>query len=34
MGLRSPANSTTPVASVEDVVNLAAITVLQAQKEY
>ncbi len=34
MGLRSPANSTTPVASVEDIVNLAAITVLQAHKEY
>ena len=34
MGMRSPVNSVTPTASVEDVVNLAAVTVLQAQKEY
>jgi phosphotransacetylase len=34
MGMRSPVNYTTPAASVEDLVNLAAITVLQAQKEY
>jgi malate dehydrogenase (oxaloacetate-decarboxylating)(NADP+) len=34
MGMRSPVNSLQPTASVDDVVNLAAITVLQAQKEY
>ena len=34
MGMRSPVNSVQPTASVEDVVNLAAVTVLQAQKEY
>jgi len=34
MGMRSPVNSLQPTASVEDVVNLASITVLQAQKEY
>jgi len=34
MGMRSPVNLLQPTASVEDVVNLAAITVLQAQKEY
>ncbi len=34
MGMRSPVNSLTPTATVEDVVNLTAITVLQAQKEY
>jgi malate dehydrogenase (oxaloacetate-decarboxylating)(NADP+) len=34
MGMRSPANSLQPTASVDDIVNLAAITVLQAQKEY
>ncbi len=34
MGMRSPTNLLTPTASVEDLVNLAAITVLQAQKEY
>ena len=34
MGMRSPVNSVQPTASVEDNVNLAAVTVLQAQKEY
>jgi malate dehydrogenase (oxaloacetate-decarboxylating)(NADP+) len=34
MGTRSPVNSLQPTASVEDIVNLTAITVLQAQKEY
>jgi malate dehydrogenase (oxaloacetate-decarboxylating)(NADP+) len=34
MGMRSPVNSLQPTASVEDIVNLASITVLQAQKEY
>jgi malate dehydrogenase (oxaloacetate-decarboxylating)(NADP+) len=34
MGMRSPVNYVLPTASVEDIVNLAAITVLQAQKEY
>ncbi|MCH6562264.1 MAG: NADP-dependent malic enzyme [Myxococcales bacterium] len=34
MGMRSPVNSLQPTASVEDIVNLTAITVLQAQKEY
>ncbi len=34
MGMRSPVNSLQPSASVEDIVNLTAITVLQAQKEY
>jgi malate dehydrogenase (oxaloacetate-decarboxylating)(NADP+) len=34
MGMRGPVNSVQPIASVEDVVNLTAITVLQAQKEY
>ncbi len=34
MGMRSPVNSVQPTASVEDIVNLTAVTVLQAQKEY
>jgi malate dehydrogenase (oxaloacetate-decarboxylating)(NADP+) len=34
MGMRSPANSLQPTATVDDIVNLTAITVLQAQKEY
>jgi malate dehydrogenase (oxaloacetate-decarboxylating)(NADP+) len=34
MGMRSPVNSVQPTASVEDVVNLTAVTVMQAQKEY
>jgi malate dehydrogenase (oxaloacetate-decarboxylating)(NADP+) len=34
MGMRSPVNSLQPTASVEEIVNLTAITVLQAQKEY
>jgi malate dehydrogenase (oxaloacetate-decarboxylating)(NADP+) len=34
MGMRSPVGYTTPTATVEQIVNLAAITVLQAQKEY
>ena len=34
MGMRSPVNLVTPGSSVEDMVNLAAVTVLQAQKEY
>jgi malate dehydrogenase (oxaloacetate-decarboxylating)(NADP+) len=34
MGMRSPVNSLQPTATVDDIVNLAAITVLQAQKEY
>ena len=34
MGMRSPVNSVQPTATVEDIVNLAAVTGLQAQKEY
>jgi malate dehydrogenase (oxaloacetate-decarboxylating)(NADP+) len=34
MGMRSPANSLQATASIADIVNLTAITVLQAQKEY
>jgi malate dehydrogenase (oxaloacetate-decarboxylating)(NADP+) len=34
MGMKSPVNSLQATASVEDIVNLTAITVLQAQKEY
>jgi malate dehydrogenase (oxaloacetate-decarboxylating)(NADP+) len=34
MGMRSPVNSLQPTATVDDIVNLTAITVLQAQKEY
>ena len=34
MGMRSPVNVATPSSSVEDLVNLSAVTVLQAQKEY
>ena len=34
MGMRSPVNVATPSSSVEDLVNIAAVTVLQAQKEY
>jgi malate dehydrogenase (oxaloacetate-decarboxylating)(NADP+) len=34
MGMRSPVNSLQPTASVEEIVNLTAITVLQAQKDY
>ena len=34
MGMRSAVNFTTATATVEDVINLTAITVLQAQKEY
>ncbi len=34
MGMRTPVNCVPATASVEDVVNLAAVTVLQAQKEY
>ena len=34
MGMQSPVNYIQPHASVEDIVNLSAITVLQAQKEY
>ena len=34
MGMRSAVNYTTPTATVEDIINLAAITVLQSQKEY
>ena len=34
MGMRSPVNVATPSSSVEDLVNLAAVTVLQSQKEY
>jgi len=34
MGMRSAVNFTTPTATVEDVINLTAITVLQSQKEY
>ncbi|MFQ5697515.1 MAG: NADP-dependent malic enzyme [Myxococcota bacterium] len=34
MGMRSPANYITPTGSVDDIVNISAITVLQAQKEY
>ncbi len=34
MGMRSPVNSLQPIASVEEIVNMTAITVLQAQKEY
>jgi malate dehydrogenase (oxaloacetate-decarboxylating)(NADP+) len=34
MGMRSPVNSLQASASIADIVNLTAITVLQAQKEY
>ena len=34
MGMRTPVNCVPPTASIEDVVNLTAVTVLQAQKEY
>jgi malate dehydrogenase (oxaloacetate-decarboxylating)(NADP+) len=34
VGLRSAVNYTTPTATVEDIINLTAITVLQSQKEY
>ncbi|NRA02767.1 MAG: NADP-dependent malic enzyme [Myxococcales bacterium] len=34
MGMQSPVNYIQPHATVEDIVNLSAITVLQAQKEY
>ncbi len=34
MGMRSAVNFTTPTATVEDIINLTAITVLQSQKEY
>jgi len=34
MGMRSPVNSLQRTATVDEIVNLAAITVLQAQKEY
>jgi malate dehydrogenase (oxaloacetate-decarboxylating)(NADP+) len=34
MGMRSPVNSLQRTATVDDIVNLSAITVLQAQKEY
>ena len=34
MGMRSPVNSLQPTATVEEVVNMTAITALQAQKEY
>ena len=34
MGMRSPVNSLQRTATVDDIVNLAAITVLQAQREY
>jgi malate dehydrogenase (oxaloacetate-decarboxylating)(NADP+) len=34
MGMRNPVNCVPPTASIEDVVNLTAVTVLQAQKEY
>jgi malate dehydrogenase (oxaloacetate-decarboxylating)(NADP+) len=34
MGMRSPVNCTQPTATVEDIVNLTAITVMQAQREY
>jgi malate dehydrogenase (oxaloacetate-decarboxylating)(NADP+) len=34
MGMRSPVNSLQPTATIDDIVNLTAITVLQAQKEY
>jgi malate dehydrogenase (oxaloacetate-decarboxylating)(NADP+) len=34
MGMRSPVNSLQATASIADIVNLTAITVLQAQKEY
>jgi malate dehydrogenase (oxaloacetate-decarboxylating)(NADP+) len=34
MGMRSPVNCIQPTASVEDVINLTAITALLAQKEY
>ena len=33
-GIRSPVNSLQPTATVEDIVNMTAITVLQTQKEY
>jgi phosphotransacetylase len=34
MGMRSPVNSLQRTATIDDIVNLTAITVLQAQKEY
>ena len=34
MGMRSPVNSLQPTATVEEIVNMTAITALQAQKEY
>jgi malate dehydrogenase (oxaloacetate-decarboxylating)(NADP+) len=34
VGMRSAVNYTTPTATVEDIINLSAISVLQAQKEY
>ncbi len=34
MGMRSPVNSLQPTATVEDIVNMTAVTVLQTQKEY
>jgi malate dehydrogenase (oxaloacetate-decarboxylating)(NADP+) len=34
MGVRSPVNALQPTATVEDIVNMTAITALQAQKEY
>ncbi|MEE9280038.1 MAG: NADP-dependent malic enzyme [Myxococcota bacterium] len=34
MGMRSPVNSLQPTATIEDIVNMTAVTVLQAQKEY
>jgi len=34
MGMRAPVNSLQRTATVDEIVNLAAITVLQAQKEY
>ena len=33
-GVRSPVNSLQPTATVEDIINMTAITVLQTQKEY
>ena len=34
MGMRGPVNSLQPTATVDEIVNLAAITVLQAQRGY
>ena len=34
MGMRSPVNSLQPTATVEDIVNMTAVTVLQTHKEY